>query len=307
MSHRIGNWKMVSSNTGTYCSGYTPMLIGNSGLEVNHRIFPEDFVLKELLLDAYQLTNPSNNDIVYPFLPDGCVTIVFSFGDSSSFAHICGPITTGRKLSIARHSTLFCLRLQPGAADWLDNSPANEITDDIVPLDTYLNSTDSFLHLLKHAESFHERIVFALRILNGMNAATYRRMPLLAHCTNIIQQRQGAVRVSEIAANAGCCGRYLDVLFQTRVGLSTKMYCDIARFQYSLREIIETKPSTILRTAVSHGYFDQAHMNRNYKKFAGCTASAMRCADSDAIAHMELPSIQFSEPGGNGKWRTSII
>lgn len=95
----------------------------------------------------------------------------------------------------------------------------------------------------------------------------------------MIHQKRGIVRVSEIASAVGCSDRYLSRVFQVRVGVSPKLYCEIIQMQFSLQEILTTRPKSLAKTAITYGYFDQPHMNRAYQKFLGRTASDMRFFD----------------------------
>lgn len=263
-------------NENTVSSSYAPIFYGIPYFECDRRIFPQDFALKELLLDSYQIINSSDGSHFYYFIPDGCVNIIFTFGQNNDNGYILGPISNGRKLEIPSNSAIFCLRMQPGSTDWLKILPASELTDEIFPLKPYIKNTSALISGLNRAESFHERIIFAMHMLNDNNAAHYNRIPLITNCINLINSSNGLIKISDLAKEMGCCTRYLDLLFRKHVGLATKNYCDIIRFQYTLKCIIEQKSISLLDIALNSGYFDQAHMNRSFKKFIGTTTSILR-------------------------------
>ena len=115
-------------------------------------------------------------------------------------------------------------------------------------------------------------------------------MALLRRCMDLILDSCGLARVSEIATTVGCSDRYLNRIFQERVGISPKLYSEIIQMQFSLYSILTTRPKSLLDIAVNFGYFDQTHMNRLYRKLLDCTASDIRYADSRTIIADDIPA-----------------
>jgi len=275
MSHRISGYYIALDNSLNICQ-HTPILFGTQPFIAQHRVFPADFALNNLLLDSYQIDNTRQEAFNLPILPDGCINIFFLFEQQKQHAFILGPTTFSRKIFISPKASLFAMRLQPGCSDWLGITPATDLGWEIFPLHLYLKNTDQLLMSLKHAESFHERILFAVHSFNSNKAAVYRRIPLLAHCIHTINKEHGNLKINNLAKQLGCCTRYLDMIFRRHVGLSTKNYCDISRMQHALQNILERPELQLCEIALDCGFFDQAHMNRNFKKFTGTTASSFR-------------------------------
>jgi len=275
MSHRISGYYSKLASNNPYIYPYAPVLYGADSHSTQHRIFPTDFALRDLLLDSYQIDNNGQDVKSFPLLPDGCISILFTLESQYSSAYIIGPASFTRKININPQASIFVMRLQPGCSDWLNIVPASELCGETFPLSPYLNNIKQLLINLRHAESFHERILFTVHNFNFNGAASYKRSPLLAHSVHCINAAHGNIKISDLSNKLGCCTRYLDMIFGRYLGLSTKNYCNIARMQYALRLI--TQQSTLLsEIALECGFFDQAHMNRNFKKFTGTTASFFR-------------------------------
>jgi transcriptional regulator GlxA family with amidase domain len=164
------------------------------------------------------------------------------------------------------------------------------LTDRAAPLMRYLHGTGQLLTCLRRSESFHERCVLITRMLSAREAGQYRPMALLRRCIDLIHDSRGLARVSELASTVGCSDRYLNRVFQERVGISPKLYSEMIKLQFSLYSILTTRPKSLLDTAVNYGYFDQTHMNRSYRKFLDCTASDIRYADSRTISADDIPA-----------------
>jgi len=75
----------------------------------------------------------------------------------------------------------------------------------------------------------------------------------------------GGVNVNVLAEKVGLSQRHLNRLFQRYVGLSTKTFSQTVRVQAACRALFND-PSSSLKTAVDLGFFDQAHLLREYKK-----------------------------------------
>lgn len=55
-------------------------------------------------------------------------------------------------------------------------------------------------------------------------------------------------------------------MFNKRIGLSPKTIARIMRFQKAHKRISNEGLAYLVTVALSSGYFDQAHFNREYKK-----------------------------------------
>lgn len=259
---------------------YVPLLLERPETELQHRIYPVEYELSHLLIDAYEVTNNSQTDLYYPILPSPCVCMYFKFNRSSASSTICGATTSLGKIHIPPKFTAFCVRFRPGITDFITSSPSKDLTNSTFLLESFFPYSSRLISDIQHGESFHERNLRFRQYLKTYTAALqYEPNALLNQCLDMIHKHRGIIRVSELAAAVGCSDRYLSRIFQLKVGISPKLYCEIIQMQFSLQEILTTRPKSLAKTAVSFGYFDQPHMNRAYQKFLGRTASDMRFFD----------------------------
>ena len=63
--------------------------------------------------------------------------------------------------------------------------------------------------------------------------------------------------------------RQLERRMVAATGMSPKLFASIIRFRAVFDELQKGTPSTWLKAAVDTGYFDQAHMVRAFRRFAG--------------------------------------
>ncbi|MBF6355355.1 AraC family transcriptional regulator [Nocardia higoensis] len=96
----------------------------------------------------------------------------------------------------------------------------------------------------------------------------------------------GQVSVSGLADRIGWSRQHLTRRFTTEFGLGPKLAARITRFERARRMIVGT-PSfvTLAQVAASCGYYDQAHLNRDFAELAGCSPTTW-------LTEEEIPSVQ---------------
>jgi transcriptional regulator GlxA family with amidase domain len=87
----------------------------------------------------------------------------------------------------------------------------------------------------------------------------------------------GTVEVAALAAEVGWSARYLGKRFGVDIGLSPKAAARVMRFDRA-RRILQSRAGAgldpgLAMLAVDCGYFDQAHLARDFGQFAGCSPS----------------------------------
>jgi AraC-like DNA-binding protein len=103
-------------------------------------------------------------------------------------------------------------------------------------------------------------------------------------------------RVATIADAVGTSERALQRSFRDVVGLSPAVILRLARLHRTLREMA-AKPAPLVRTALAHGYFDQAHFSNELRQLTGFSPSALASV---------LPRVVFfQEPEGGGTYAES--
>jgi len=101
--------------------------------------------------------------------------------------------------------------------------------------------------------------------------------PELGYAWRRLRTSHGTVPVSELAAETGWSARYLNSRFRAETGLSPKEAARVFRFQHARREIAQAaaRPAgpKLADLAAECGYYDQAHLAREFRQLAGCPPS----------------------------------
>ncbi|MEU3269963.1 helix-turn-helix domain-containing protein [Saccharomonospora sp. NPDC006951] len=90
-----------------------------------------------------------------------------------------------------------------------------------------------------------------------------------------VDEARGQCAVSELAERAGIGYQSLYRLFTRHIGVSPKRYCDILRYYHFAGGLLhEAEGNSAALLATLHGYYDQAHAARTFKRYTGISASA---------------------------------
>jgi AraC-like DNA-binding protein len=106
----------------------------------------------------------------------------------------------------------------------------------------------------------------------------------------------GTERVRDVVASSGLSHRYFVSLFRDTVGMTPKLFSRVQRFQRALEAFQKPASASWARVASDSGYYDQAHLIRDFAEFAACTPSQYVEGRTDCVKdhHWVVPS---REPG----------
>ena len=91
--------------------------------------------------------------------------------------------------------------------------------------------------------------------------------------------------MERLATLLGTSRRSLELAFQKEVGTSPKMFCRITRFRHLFDAVSKNGPSVNwIQVALDSGFFDQSHLIRDFRQFAGRSLSAI-LVDQSSFAH----------------------
>jgi AraC-like DNA-binding protein len=206
-------------------------------------------------------------------VPDGASDVLFSVAPSGACtAQVFGLKTQPLWVETPDPRENFLLRLRPGAAARLFGIAARELTDRAIDLGELVGS---------RAGEWRERIGAArdaaarrevLERAFGEWAARAARRPdaddaLLHSAVSALRRSRGSLRVAALAGELGVGERKLERLFLARVGAAPKSFGRVVRFFAAYQSLAAGRDP--LDAALAHGYFDQAHLNRDFARFAG--------------------------------------
>jgi AraC-like DNA-binding protein len=119
--------------------------------------------------------------------------------------------------------------------------------------------------------------------------------PEVEHAWARLRASHGAVVIATLAEEVGWSRRHLAARFKADVGLPPKTVARVLRFQRVTQTLRRAGRDGLAEVAYACGYADQAHLNRDFRAFAGTTPTdfAARLLPGGAgVAGHELPNVQ---------------
>jgi AraC-like DNA-binding protein len=93
--------------------------------------------------------------------------------------------------------------------------------------------------------------------------------PMVRKAVKLIAQHQGDLEVSALAEHLGVSRQTVKHKFDQHIGVSPKLYGKLRRFQSVLRRLANLNKPDWTKLAQESGYYDQAHLIREFNHFTG--------------------------------------
>jgi AraC-like DNA-binding protein len=174
----------------------------------------------------------------------------------------------------------------PLGAQMLFGLPMGELSRRVVDLDSILPAelTERLAGAPDWAARFDLLDAFLLARLQ--RAAAPR--PDVAFAWSRLGATHGAIGIAQLCAELGCSRRHLSGRFAYDVGLGPKVVARILRFRRVLTLLDrDDGPARLAEIATAGGYYDQPHLNRDFRELAGCTPTqyvARRLPENRGVA-----------------------
>ncbi|WP_405161017.1 helix-turn-helix domain-containing protein [Nocardia sp. NBC_01499] len=181
------------------------------------------------------------------------------------------------------------IALTPLGSRALFGVPAAALWDTSVEFDDVVGPVGRELwERLQEPLGWPERFAAVDQILTRMAYPDRVVAPELTWAWRAVVGSGGTLPVSSLVDEIGWSRQHLARRFSNEFGLSPKLAARITRFERA-RRMLEHTPSyiTIAQVAASCGYYDQAHLNRDFAELAG-TSPTLWLSE-------EIPSVQDTD------------
>ena len=169
---------------------------------------------------------------------------------------------------------LLGIRFHPGGTFPFFRIPMHELTDRVLELGALASEFERDVIARAEAAPSSQAKIAAVEELLGDRVRHFKHDSWLMDLSAKSVRLGGQVSVDELAADAGVSSRQLERRFLREVGIGPKLLCRILRFQQIFRAVNRTDASWAA-VAADCGYYDQAHLIRDFQQFAGQTPSAL--------------------------------
>lgn len=272
-------------------SAYTPFVPEIRGCKRTEEMIDKGHPLYTALCSISTLESTSNEMVVYPVVPDGCISMFFYTRDKLNYAKLCGVTDSIRKFIVYPGDQILIFRFMPGHCESFVKCDGCELTNKAVDIQEVIRNGQSLTEIAKREISIEWKALLMSRVLR-METNERDTDYLIRFCTEAILKNNGNIQVAELAKKSGFSQRYLGKIFERYIGIPPKTYAEIIRLQRSLRMIFDPEnKSSLLEIAMDNGYFDHAHMNRAYNRYLNCSSGALRRSGFSIIDYNKVESL----------------
>ena len=256
-------------------------------------------------------SSPASN--VQRILPDGRPALILNFGhpfeshtdgvwNSQPECFFVGQITRPLLLRPSGPAGMLGIQFRPHGAAQLLRLPMSELTDSAIALDDLSRRLFRKLDVLRDLSSLTKALAALDSVLNALAQQNRAEDNLVSHAVRDIERSGGLLSVGDLADRLGWSTRQLQRRFKDSVGISPKLFGRMQRFQRVFRAM---EGNQDWADAAAHcGYYDQAHLIRDFREFSGKTPTALLNQEIDLARHFIHPPevSHFSKtPGGSSQ------
>jgi len=231
-------------------------------------------------IDAYWLleTDSIYRPVSRRFFVDCTTEILINMGTSTPYVnsviplspgnvYIGGTITRPNEVFSVPNSCFVGIRFKPGGISVFYNLPYNELVDRVVEF-----HDRQLISVIDLDEQLPERLdkFFYSRIKDNHSTGV-RIAGMIANFREITS-------VDWIAKNYNLSTRTLERIFNRSIGIPPKELIKIMRFVNVRKRIIQqgNTSESLLQIAYDAGYYDHAHLTREFKKYSGLNPSEIK-------------------------------
>jgi len=195
-------------------------------------------------------------------LPTAHASFLAGLGERSSYVRANGP------------ASCVQVNLTPLAAHMFLGLSMHELANRVVTLEDVLpRSAHRLTERLEDAGTWEAR--FALLDAVFAERLAQARLPSadVAWAWRILERTNGKAPIGWICDRLGRSRRHLASRFREQVGLTPKTVARIFRFERAVA-LLDRGDVPLAELAFECGYYDQAHLNRDFREFAGRSPAA---------------------------------
>jgi len=174
--------------------------------------------------------------------------------------------------------------LKPLGARALLGLPAGELAQVDLPTEAVLGGVAARIHdRVRAADGWSARFAVLDEDFAALLGAQRADMPReVIWAWRLLLRSGGMLPVARLAAETGWSTRYLASRFRTEIGLTPKAAGRVIRFDRARRRLVDSAVAGrmpagaglgLADLAVTCGYFDQAHLAREFRALSGCPPS----------------------------------
>jgi AraC-like DNA-binding protein len=239
---------------------------------------------------------------IQTIVPDGCPELIVHSGEPFRRGHgepaerqprafLVGALTEALRVQPTARISTMGIRFRPSGLSAFLRVPQDELTDRTTPVDALWGAAGRELEARMHEATgeVQRALIAEVFLLARLAAGPGPDLRVEAAVGHLLAER-GQTRLAALAATAGLSERQLERRFRSAVGLGPKALARQVRLQEVYRRLGEDVPSDWVDIALDSGYFDQAHLLRDFRELAGSPPSRLLGSEGELARQFVDPA-----------------
>lgn len=210
-------------------------------------------------------------------VPDGSVDLLFNIGNNKVTTYIGGTVFAVKLWELGDENRCFGVRFQPGQCILPTDLSMGMLVNNDIEIDGDIFG-DNLIEKIALAKNIDERSEIFRKAYENI---IYNRNELSdkekinEYLVSRIIRSKGQVSMQELESETNYSACYLRRIFKNYHGISPKQFAQYIRFQ-SLLGNMQNSNMRYDELALECGYYDEAHMMKEFKTYAGMTLEKYR-------------------------------
>jgi AraC-like DNA-binding protein len=195
-------------------------------------------------------------------VPTAYASFLAGLGEHSSYVRATGP------------ASCIQVNLTPLAAHMFLGLPMNELANRVVTLEDVLpRRAHRLTERLEDAPTWEARFALLDDVFTSQLAEAREPSADVAWAWTMLERTHGRAPIGWICDKLGRSRRHLAARFREQIGLTPKTVARLFRFERAVA-LLRRRDVSLAELAFECGYYDQAHLNRDFREFAGRSPAA---------------------------------
>ena len=210
-------------------------------------------------------------------VPDGSIDLLFNIGSDKVTTYISGTVFGVKAWNLGDADTCFGIRFQPGQGILPKDLTMDMLVDNDVEIDGNIFGedlterialADDISQRSRIFKEAYEKLVYGKQKLSD-------REKINEYLVSRITRTKGCISMKELVDETNYSECYLRRVFKNYHSISPKQFAQYIRFQILLDKL-KTEDMRYDQLALECGYYNEAHMMKGFKNYAGMTIEQYR-------------------------------
>lgn len=215
-------------------------------------------------------------------VPDGSVDLLFNIGSDKVTTYISGTVFGVKAWELGDADKCFGVRFQPGQGVLPKDLSMDMLVNEDIEIDGDMFG-DNITERIALAGDIRERSQIFKEayedLIYSRTELSYKEK-INQYLVSRITRSRGLISMNELEAETNYSACYLRRVFKNYHSISPKQFAQYIRFQTLLEKMekseIEKSDMRYDELALECGYYDEAHMMKEFKNYSGMTLEQYR-------------------------------